>query len=155
LSEVAPFGQDVQKSPEELKQSVVDLENAMLKMTDRQIELVTIHHFSPGIYMRELRIPAGVTLTGAIHKTEHLNILSKGDLSVMTEEGIKRLTASQVIKSTPGIKRAGYAHQDSVWITVHSNPDNIRDVKELWELLVVEAFDYKDKITDKKKMEIT
>ncbi len=60
------------KSPEELKQSVVDLENAMLKMTDRQIELVTIHHFSPGIYMRELRIPAGVTLTGAIHKTEHL-----------------------------------------------------------------------------------
>lgn len=116
------------------------LESAMLAMTDRHVEFQVAHHFAPGVYMRELFIPKGTTLTGKIHKTEHLNILSQGDLSVMTESGVKRLKASTVVKSQPGIKRAGYAHEDSVWITVHHNPDDARDVDLIEERLIAKTF---------------
>ena len=36
------------------------------------VELETKHHFSDGLYARELFIPAGVCLVGALHKTTHL-----------------------------------------------------------------------------------
>jgi len=134
-----PLAQE--KTAEELRALILELEAKMLAMPEHQIEIKTTHHFAPGIYMREIFIPKGATLTGKIHKTEHLNILSQGDLSVLTEDGVKRLTASTVVKSTPGIKRVGHAHKDSVWITVHPNMDNEIDVEKLENLLVVDSFE--------------
>lgn len=126
-------------APNLLRDKIVALEAVMLRMP--QVEIKTTHHFAPGIYMREIFIPKGTTLTGKIHKTEHLNILSQGDLSVMTEDGIKRFKASNIIKSNPGIKRVGFAHEDSVWITVHPNVTDERDVPAIEAALVVDTFD--------------
>lgn len=128
-------------TPDEMRAKILALESAMQAMSECQIEIETRHHFAPGIYMREIFIPKGVTLTGKIHKTEHLNILSQGDLAVMTEDGVKRLKASTVILSKPGIKRVGYAHEDSVWITVHHNPDNSQNLELLEERLIARSFD--------------
>lgn len=127
-------------SPGVMREKILALEAAMFAMPDQQVELKTTHHFAPGVYMRELFIPKGTTLTGKIHKTEHLNILSQGDLSVWTEDGIKRLQASTVITSKPGTKRVGYAHEDSVWITVHPNLDEARDVDLIEERLIAKTF---------------
>lgn len=129
---------DVQKTPEEMRASILKLEATMMAMTNAHIEIKTTHHFAPGVYMREVLIPKGACVTGKIHKTEHMNILSQGELSVMTEDGIKRLKASTVIKSKPGIKRVGYAHEDSVWITVH--PTEETDLDKLEELLIAKNF---------------
>lgn len=126
-------------APNLLRDKIVALEAVMLRMP--QVEIKTTHHFAPGIYMREIFIPKGTTLTGKIHKTEHLNILSQGDLSVMTEDGIKRFKASKIIKSNPGIKRVGFAHEDSVWITVHPNVTDEQDVPNLEAALVVDTFE--------------
>lgn len=120
---------------------ILALEAVMHGMVDRQIEFPITHHFAPGVYMREMFIPKGATLTGKIHKTEHLNILSQGELSVWTEGGMKRLKASTVIKSQPGIKRAGHAHEDSVWITVHHNPSDSQNIPEIEDRLVVDTFE--------------
>jgi hypothetical protein len=137
-------------TPAEMRAKILALEEQMLALPSeaeagpgepRRVELTVRHHFSPGIYMRELHIPKGVALTGAIHRTEHLNILSQGVLRVWTEDGMKTLTASTVIKSLPGIKRAGFALEDSVWITVHHNPTEERDVEKLWDLLVTTRFE--------------
>lgn len=138
--EFAPKQTD-KKTPQEYRDSIVQLEEIMKKMPEHQIEIKTTHHFAPGIYMREIFIPKGTTLTGKIHKTEHLNILSQGELSVMTEDGVRTLKASTVVKSQPGIKRVGYAHEDSVWITVHPNVENEGDVDKLEASLVVETFE--------------
>jgi quercetin dioxygenase-like cupin family protein len=86
-----------------------------------QLEIETKHHFADGLYAREILIPAGCTLTGKIHRGEHLNFLMKGDITVWTEEGMKRLCAPAVIVSKPGTKRVGHAHEDTVWITVHAS----------------------------------
>lgn len=139
------------KSKAEMREQILKLESVMKKMPN-QITIPTFHHFAPGIYMREVRIPAGAVVTGHIHKTEHLNILSQGELTVYTEDGMKRLQASQVIKSQPGIKRAATAHKDSVWITVHPNPTNEQDVQKLEEMLVVETFDQLLEFMEKKQI---
>lgn len=144
---------DAGKTPVEIRASILKLEAAMLAMKDAHIELKITHHFSDGVYMRELFIPKGTCLTGKIHKTEHLNILSQGELSVMTEDGVKRLKASMVIKSQPGIKRVGFAHEDSVWITVHHNPDDAQDIDQIEERLIAKAFEEISGFADQKQIE--
>ena len=83
------------------------------------VDCPVTHHFSDGVYAREMRIPAGTVATGKVHKTLHLNILSQGDVSVLTEDGMKRIQAPCTIVSPPGTKRAVYAHTDVVWTTIH------------------------------------
>lgn len=98
------------------------------------MEIEPVHHFADGIYARELRIPAGTVLTGKVHKTEHLNILSQGKITVWTEEGMKTVEAPYTIVSKPGTKRAGYAHTDCVWTTIHGTA--LRDLDELEAALI-------------------
>ena len=83
-----------------------------------QADMPLTHRFSRGVYARELFIPAGTVLTGRIHKYSQINILLRGDISVLTEHGIQRIQAPFVIESPPGTKRAGYAHEDTVWMTI-------------------------------------
>lgn len=84
-----------------------------------QLDLKVINYFSHGVYARELHIPAGTMLTGEIHKLENLNILSKGDISVLTERGMVRVQAPFTVVSPPGTKRIAYAHTDCIWTTIH------------------------------------
>ena len=59
----------------------------------------------------------------------------------MTENGLKRVSAPCMIRSKPGLKRAGFAHEDSLWITVHANPNNEKNIDVLENLLFAESFD--------------
>ena len=67
-----------------------------------QVPIETIHHFSKDVYAREIRIPAGTLLTGEIHKFKNLNILSAGTMQVLTEEGIKEVSAPFTVVSPAG-----------------------------------------------------
>lgn len=101
-----------------------------------QVETPTQHFFSPGIYAREMFIPAGTVLTGAVHKTEHL-VQFVGDITVLTDGGMQRLTGRHTFVSKPGAKRVGYAHADT-WCTGFF-ATNKTDVEELENDLVEDA----------------
>jgi len=88
-----------------------------------QLDIPVRHYFGPGIYAREITIPAGVVLTGKIHKYAHINIISKGEISVLTENGVKRIRAPFTMVSPPGTKRAGFAHEETVWTTIHGTDE--------------------------------
>lgn len=111
-----------------MRQKVYALEGEMRKM--EQIDLPVKHHFSQGVYARELFIPKGTVLTGKIHKYEQLNIMSAGELSVLTEDGIVRVKAPFTIVSPPGTKRVAYAHEDTVWTTIHGSDETDLDKLE-------------------------
>jgi hypothetical protein len=84
-----------------------------------QVELPVRHYFSPGVYARELTIPAGVCLTGAVHRYEQLNILSKGTMKVLLEDGtIQEVSAPFTVVSPPGTKRIAVTLTDCVWTTI-------------------------------------
>lgn len=84
------------------------------------VECPLQHSFIDGVYVRTIFIPAGTVIVGKIHKHSHANILSKGEVSVMTEEGgVQRLVGPLTMTSPAGCKRAVYAHTDTTWTTIH------------------------------------
>lgn len=104
-----------------------------------QLKLAVFHHFSPGIYCRELHIPAGVITTGKIHKFACLNIMSQGERSTLIGDQVIRIKAPFIHTAPPGTKRISFTHEDSVWITVHENPTEERDTDELERMLVADS----------------
>jgi len=94
-----------------------------------QIPVEPVHYFSDGVYAREITIPKNTILTGKIHKYTQINILSKGDISVETENGVRRVQAPFTIVSPPGTKRIAIAHEECVWTTILrtdlTDPDEI------------------------------
>lgn len=86
-------------------------------------DLPVRNYFSKGVYARELSIPKGTILTGKIHKYTNLNIMVKGELSVLVGDKIEHIVAPFIVVSPPGTKRIAYAHEDTVWITVHGTDE--------------------------------
>ena len=95
------------------------------------------HHFAPGLYLRELYVPAGMVTTGKIHKYPCQNILAKGRRSTLIDGEIVTVEAPHIHLSPAGIKRVSFTHEDSVWITVH--PTNLTDVDEIERALVCDT----------------
>ncbi len=112
---------------------IFDLEDALKSMPQHEMEVH--HHFAPGVYMREMRAPAGVCATGAIHKTEHLSIILRGRLKVVsTTSEPKIMESGDIWVSPPGSKRAAIFLEDTVWLTIH--PTTETDVDKLGQELV-------------------
>ena len=133
-----------------LRDKVNLIEGEMRKQPQREIPIR--HYFSPGVYAREITIPADTLLTGRVHKFAQLNILSGGEISVLTEEGIVRVKAPFTVVSPPGTKRIAYAHTECTWTTIlhteETDPDKIE------ELFTVETDqEYLQFINDQKLIE--
>lgn len=111
------------------REKIMQLEAAIRDQLE-QVELETEHHFAPGVYVRELRIPAGVVLTGKIHRFETMNILAAGTIRVTTDDGVKEITAPAIFNSAPGTKKAGFAVTDVVFLNVHPTEETDVDVIE-------------------------
>ena len=115
-----------------------EIENAIFAsayaIDDAAAKSLTRHIFAPGLYVRELTIPEGMLLTGAIHKTEHVSIMASGDISILTVDGMKRMTGVTTVPTVPGVKRIGYAHKTTIWMDVHVNPTDERDEQKLWDM---------------------
>lgn len=93
------------------------------------------NHFAPGVYMRQMDVNAGDWVVSKMHRTEHQNILLKGAVTLITEDGIKTLHAPVIVKSQAGTKRIGYFLEDSSWLTIH--PTDETDVEKLENDLTV------------------
>lgn len=93
------------------------------------------HRFAPGVYVREMLIPAGVVATGAVHKTQHITIVV-GHCWLTTEQGMQEFKGYSSFLSEPGMKRAIYAVEPTIVSTVHHNPTDERDLDKLIPMLV-------------------
>lgn len=113
---------------------VKKLDEEVSKLPQETIPLQ--HQVSGGMYARTGVIKAGCLLIGAKHKTDHINVMF-GDISVTTDEGIKRLTGYHVLPTKAGMKRAGIAHADTVWTTICKTEKT--DLREIEDDLVEEA----------------
>lgn len=114
--------------------TVRDVQQQLSESPD-QIDVPVRHHFAPGVYMRQMDAAAGTLVVSKMHRTEHMNILLKGSLTVATEDGIQLMTAPCVLKSMPGTKRIGYFHEDSSWITIHPTSDT--DLEKIEQQVIV------------------
>ena len=124
-----------------LRQSVVRLENAIKEFDDHLEDdcFPLVHHFAPGVYAREIFIPAGFTIIGKIHRHEHLIIFISGEVSIVSEEGNQRITAPHTGISPAGVKRAVYAHTDAVITTIHVTDET--DLEKIEDYVIAKSFD--------------
>lgn len=107
------------------------LEQQMREEAEHLIEIPAVHHFADGLYAREITIPAGALVTGKIHKTRHLNVVSAGRIAVYTErEGWREIRAPFSFVAEPGTRRVGFAIEDTTWTTVHATHETDLDVLE-------------------------
>jgi hypothetical protein len=120
----------------DVRKAVEQIEDAMQGMPPAFLPIK--HYFANGMYAREMTMPAGTIVTGAIHKTTHFCILSQGRVHVMSEDGIEELVAPAIIISQPGTKRAIHALEDTVWTNIHATNETDLDklVEELTESTV-------------------
>ena len=107
------------------KLNVQKLQEVMSRLP--QVELPTDHYFADGMYCRRLFRPAGCTIVGKVHKKEHFYMVIKGQVAVYGDSGVKIYNPGDVIVSKPGTKRAVYAIEDSVCLTVHRTDSTILD----------------------------
>lgn len=119
---------------EKMRESIQDFENLLLCC--KQVDIKLDHHFSDGIYMRKVLIPKGAYVTGEIHKTQHINVIPSGKIICVTEEGSKMIVGPHMMMSYPDTKRAAYALEDTIWVTIHENKDNIKDLDILKRKLI-------------------
>ena len=125
------------------RQKIMDIQRACQALPDgqRMDESPPLKHWlAPGVYAREIHLPAGTVVVGKIHRHRHFNIISKGRITCYTEFGLETHNAPSSFISEPGTKRVVYTHEDAIWTTIHSTPTDETDIPTLEDMFT--AFEY-------------
>lgn len=102
------------------------------------IDLPLVHRFTPGMYIREIHMPAGTLATSKTHKVRHPYTILSGSVSVFIpgNSDLIHIDAPFFGITEAGTRRLLYVHSDCVWITFHPNPGNLTDLDEIERMLI-------------------
>lgn len=115
-----------------MSNGVARAEVAMLSVS--QAPCPVNHYFGPGVYIREVFMPAGIFAIGHRQSKEHMNILLKGRVVMLNEDGsTTELAAPLMFVGKPG-RKMGYVLEDVVWQNVY--PTEERDVQVLEDMFL-------------------
>lgn len=106
----------------------VDDMEAML-LGSPEIETPTEHIFTPGLYVRQVTLPANSLIIGHRHRTEHFNVMLKGRMTVWMDGITQELAAPAVFVSFAGSRKVARIHEEVIFATIH--PTTETDVARL------------------------
>ena len=127
-----------------LKEKIQDLQESLLALPQLEIEIN--HYFSKDVYAREMKMPKDSLIIGKIHKEQNLNILSQGEVSILSVDGVMRVKAPFTFVASPGSKRVFYAHTEAVWTVIHGS--NETDLEKLEEQFIAKTYDEVNYLTE-------
>lgn len=109
-----------------------EVEKKLLSMP--QVDCPIKHHFGPGLYIREVLMPAGAIVIGHAHKKENMNIMLQGKMLLLELDGnVKELTAPQTFVNGPG-RKVAYIIEDVIWQNVHATEET--DLEKLEDMFI-------------------
>jgi len=115
-------------------------ERTMLTM--EQADCPVVHHFGPGIYIRELRMKAGIFAIGHRQKHQHMNVLIKGRVLMLQNDGSTvEVSAPLTFVGEPG-RKMGYILEDVVWQNVYAT--EVRDVPTLERMFLDKSTEWEE-----------
>lgn len=124
------------------------VEQVLLQMP--QVECPVIHHHGPGTYTREVHIPAGVFAIGHHQNFEHTNIMLKGRVTVLNDDGsTSELVAPMFFVGKPG-RKIGYIHEDMVWLNVYATDET--DVEKLEAHFLTKSNSWQEDAAQKQRL---
>lgn len=89
------------------------------------------HSFCSGVYMREMRAPAGSLVLGHAHAEACFNIVLEGKIRVFVNSEFKEVSAPQVFITPANTRKLGYVIEDLRWINViASESTNVEDIEK-------------------------
>jgi hypothetical protein len=97
------------------------------------------HSFAKGLYIREITMPANMLFVTKIHKYSHAAFVLSGEVSILEENGPRRVIAPASFITPPGTKRIVFTHKETVWTTVHATDKT--DLNEIEEEIIAKNFD--------------
>lgn len=119
-------------------ETVQAMEARMLALP--QVDCPVIHRFGPGVYIREVTIPAGTFAIGHHQNFEHQNIMLKGRVTVKNDDGsTSELVAPLMFVGKPG-RKIGYIHEDVVWLNVYATQET--DIEALERTLLTKSTEW-------------
>ena len=103
-----------------------------------QVDTPSVHHFTDGLYTRETSMPKGTFAIGKRHRFKVLNILLKGEISVLMDssEEVIHLKAPCIFESEAGVAKVAYFHADTVWLNIH--PTDETDLSKIEASVIIE-----------------
>jgi hypothetical protein len=117
------------------KARIEEMERAMLEMP--QVNAPVTERFAPGVYLREIFMPAGALIIGHEHRTEHFNIVLQGSALVAIDGVVEEIIAPATFVSKPGVRKVLLIIEDMIWQTVH--PTTETDPAKLEDMLIVKS----------------
>lgn len=94
-----------------------------------QVDPHLVHHFGPGVCIREIQLPAGVFAVGHYHTKPTVNLFLKGKVLVLKEDNTTQLLeAPMIFTSYPG-RKIGFIVEDMVWQEIW--PSDETDIEKL------------------------
>jgi len=97
-----------------------------------QVKCSVVHHFGPGVCIREVFMPAGTLAIGHKQKFDHLNIMLRGAVMIVKDDGGTQVLTAPMIFTGKAGRKIGYILEDMVWQNVYAT--------ELTDPDAVEAF---------------
>ena len=96
------------------------------------VDLGTVHHFSSGVYAKEMHLPKGYMAVSHAHLYDHLSILAKGVAVVKTDNSETTYTAPACIEIKKSLYHSITALEDVSWFCIHAtqetDPDKVDEV---------------------------
>lgn len=103
------------------------------KLTDCPLS----HVFTPGLYSREITIPAENIVVSEKHLSRHQFVVLKGVVSVWTEkEGWIILQEGYKGVTEPGTQRILITAMETKWVTFHANPKGFTTADEIYDDII-------------------
>jgi len=128
----------VKSNIEMFKEEITALEKVLRESNndrvtfDRQSpEFPLKHTITDGVYVRQMTMKKGSFVLGAVHKRDHVWFLLTGYLVIKNEDGFENYEAPCYMEAKSGAQRAILALEESIFVTIHKNPLDLKDISEL------------------------
>jgi hypothetical protein len=100
--------------------------------------------FNDGVYLRELSIPKNTILIGHTHKNSHLFVVLKGKAKIITPYENYIAEQGSITISKPYTKKIGITYEDSSFLNIYKNPDNLDKEEDLINMIIVNREEVKN-----------
>lgn len=88
-----------------------------------QADCPVVHRFGPGVYIREVMLPAGAFVIGHRQKLPQMNVMLSGRVTMFNDDGTKTvLVAPMIFTGGPG-RKAGYVHESCAWLNIYATDE--------------------------------